>query len=213
MAKELVIESKHGTFIVLYDKEDEDLIKAHIWHISQGSKSNKDRYSVKTNIPHPDGGTQRKRNPATGNWMKSGKRYQRRYLSRLIMDEPKGMLVDHVNGDTMDNRRSNLRICSKSENGRNRKIASKNNTSGFKGVSYRKKGPDMINEWSRPWQAYINYDKKRHYLGTFATAEEAARAYNLKAKELHGEFARLNFPNEKNTEKKIPTFNDRSNLR
>ena len=188
MAKELVIESKHGTFIVLYDKEDEDLIKSHTWHISQGSKSNKNRYSVKTNIPYLDSETK-------------CKRYQRRYLSRLIMGEPKGMLVDHINGDTMDNRRSNLRVCSKDENGRNRKIASKNNTSGFKGVSYRKKGPDMINEWSRPWQAYINYDKKRHHLGMFATAEEAARAYDSEALELHGEFARLNFPNEKNTEK------------
>jgi len=199
MAKELVIESKHGTFIVLYDKEDEDLIKAHTWHISQGSKSNKDRYSVKTNIPYLDSETK-------------CKRYQRRYLSRLIMDPPKGMLVDHINGDTMDNRRSNLRICSKGENGRNRKIASKNNTSGFKGVSYRKKGPDMINEWSRPWQAYINYNKKRHHLGMFATAEEAARAYDSKAIKLHGEFARLNFPSEKNTEKKFSAFNDQSNL-
>ena len=193
--RELIIESpKHGTFTVLYDAEDEELINSHTWHISQGSSSNKDRYSVKTNIPHPDGGTRRKRNPATGNWNKDGKRHRRYYLSRLIMGEPKGMLVDHVNGDTLDNRRSNLRVCSKGENGRNRKVASKNNTSGFKGVSCRKKGPDMINEWSRPWQAYINHDKKRHHLGMFATAEEAARAYDAKALELHGEFARLNFP-------------------
>ena len=193
--KELIIESpKHGTFTILYYEEDEELINSHTWHISQGSNSNKDRYSVKTNIPHPDGGIKRQRNPATGNWNKNGKRYRRYYLSRLLMGDPKGMLVDHINGDTMDNRRSNLRVCSKGENGRNRKTQSKNNTSGFKGVSYIGKGPDMINELSRPWQAYINYNKKRYYLGRFVTPEEAARAYDAKALELHGEFARLNFP-------------------
>lgn len=89
--------------------------------------------------------------------------------------------LDHINGDSTDNRIVNLRECTHQQNHGNRKIQS--NLSGFKGVS-KKDGK---------WQARVCFNFKRHYLGLFNTAEEAAKAYDAKAKELHGEFARLNF--------------------
>ena len=108
---------------------------------------------------------------------------------RVIMGvtDPK-VQVDHINGNPLDNRRCNLRICSQSENLRNKSKYS-SNTSGFKGVSFRKdrKHPDRF-------RAYITLNLKRHYLGYFLTAEDAAHAYDDKAMELFGEFAHLNFP-------------------
>lgn len=90
-------------------------------------------------------------------------------------------LVDHENGDGLDNRRSNLRPANKSLNAANSKIRS-DNTSGYKGV-YK-------SAWG--YYAQVQKDEKVHHLGTFKTIKEAARAYNQKAKELFGEYARLN---------------------
>lgn len=90
------------------------------------------------------------------------------------------VLVDHINGDGLDNRRSNLRICSKSENLRNRgKPAS--NTSGYKGVAWSKA--------AGKWQAYITVEGKRKHLGLFETPEAGHAAYCEAATKLHGEFA------------------------
>lgn len=105
-------------------------------------------------------------------------------LHRLITDCPEGKVVDHINGDGMDNRRANLRICSHAENLRNRKIHS-NNKCGRKGVSY---DPSSS---IRPWRAKINVDRKRISLGRFACAEDAQEAYRAAAKKYHGEFARF----------------------
>ena len=110
-------------------------------------------------------------------------------IHRVVMNAPKGMQVDHINGDPLDNRKENLRICTRSENCRNRKVRVTSKT-GYKGVYARLCGR---------FQAYIgNPDKKsRHIsLGTYDASEEAARAYDRKALELHGEFAVLNFPKE-----------------
>jgi hypothetical protein len=123
--------------------------------------------------------------------------YGRRYVERLngrpvtkaLHHEVLGLsprqTVDHVNGDTLDNRRANLRVCSPGENARNRR-GSRNSLSGFKGVS-RARGR---------WQARIEYEGKARHLGVFDTPEEGARAYDQAARELFGEFARLNFPSE-----------------
>lgn len=94
-------------------------------------------------------------------------------------------LTDHINGDGLDNRRSNLRPATHAENMRNRRIGS-NNTSGFKGVS--------LNRRTGRWAACIVADGRRNWLGYHATPEAAARAYDAAARELHGEFAWLNFP-------------------
>jgi|TARA_R110000824_G_scaffold71132_5_gene182367 hypothetical protein len=110
-------------------------------------------------------------------------------IHRVVMNAPKGMDVDHINGDPLDNRKENLRICTRSENCRNRKVRT-TSKSGYKGV--------YTTPYGR-FQAYIgNPDKKsRHIsLGTYDAPEEAARVYDRKALELHGEFALLNFPRE-----------------
>jgi hypothetical protein len=90
-------------------------------------------------------------------------------------------IVDHKNGDIKDNRSINLRWTTPHESAMNCGIR-KNNTSGFKGVCFRKD----ISKWSSAITAY----GKRIHLGLFQTPEEASAVYNAKAKEIHGEFYR-----------------------
>lgn len=91
--------------------------------------------------------------------------------------------IDHINLDKLDNRLSNLREASRSQNGANVGIPA-HNTSGFKGVSFNSK--------SGRWTAQISARGKRYYLGSHSTAEAAARAYDHAAEHLFGEFARTN---------------------
>jgi hypothetical protein len=105
------------------------------------------------------------------------------YLHRILLGVPKEILIDHINGNSLDNRKQNLRLCTKIQNCQNQKIRS-DNTSGFKGV-YK---PLNRNTWC----ANITHSKKRIHLGVFKTKEEAAHAYNKAALKYHGEFARVN---------------------
>lgn len=112
---------------------------------------------------------------------------RRTLLHRLLLGldgEPREHgVVDHINGNGLDNRRENIRVCRHSENlwnhGRNR-----HNTSGYKGV-YRDKARSQ-------WVAEISFDGKRIHLGRYATAEDAAAAYDRAAVERHGVFANHN---------------------
>lgn len=90
-------------------------------------------------------------------------------------------MVDHINGDRLDNRRENLRICSNAENGRNRG-AQRNNSSGLKGV--------MWHPQSRKWRARLHADGRSFSLGLHETPELAHQAYAEACKRLHGEFAK-----------------------
>ena len=103
-------------------------------------------------------------------------------LHRYLMQPPEWMQVDHANHDTLDNRRSNLRIATPSQNAANRNKY-KNNTTGFKGV------------FCRPGNRYQAKCQGKH-LGMFGCPIEAARAYDLAAIERFGAFALLNFPAE-----------------
>jgi hypothetical protein len=92
---------------------------------------------------------------------------------------------DHKNHDTLDNRRENLRKCTRSQNARNARIRV-DNKSGFKGVSWT----ERLNKW----QVRIVVNRKSKYLGLFTSKEDAARAYDRAAEIYHGEFALKNFP-------------------
>jgi hypothetical protein len=108
-------------------------------------------------------------------------------MHQLIMNPPRGMVVDHIDGNGLNNRRSNLRICTRLENTRNRR-RNPSTATGFKGVWRDKK--------TGKYWAQIQLSRRPTRLGSFATAVEAARAYDRKAIELFGEFACLNFPEE-----------------
>jgi len=107
-------------------------------------------------------------------------------MHREIIDAPKGLLVDHRNTNSLDNRRSNLRFATQSQNSCNCKKR-EGCSSKFKGVSYRKDFGE------KRWVAYIRGNGRRINLGTFLTESEAAKAYDEAAKKYHGEFATLNF--------------------
>jgi hypothetical protein len=106
-------------------------------------------------------------------------------LHRLIMNAPKDLLVDHRNGNSLDDRRANLRFATISENQCNSRKR-KNATSKYRGVCFCKR--------EQKWLVQVNKAGKRKFYGFFKSEIEAARAYDEAAKKLHGEFARLNFP-------------------
>ncbi len=110
---------------------------------------------------------------------------RRVYMHRVILGTPKGEIVDHRYGYGLDNRRVIIRPCTAQQNNHNRRIA-KNNTSGFKGVSWR--------PVEKKWVANIMIGGRCLYLGYFCCIVKAARAYDKAAKENFGEFACLNFP-------------------
>lgn len=107
------------------------------------------------------------------------------YMAREILGcvPYDGLIVDHIDGDKLNNQRTNLRKCTIAQNIQNQKLR-KDNTSGFKGVT----------KYLNRWKSEIEVFGKKMHIGVFATAIEAAKAYDESAKRLHGEFAFLNFP-------------------
>lgn len=105
-------------------------------------------------------------------------------MHRLIMDAPDNKQVDHINGNRLDNRRHNLRTCTNMQNSWNSARTS-GSMSGFKGVSWHRN--------HKKWRTTITCNGKNHYLGYFFCVIKAAKAYDTKAIELFGEFARTNF--------------------
>lgn len=114
---------------------------------------------------------------------RGGKRYLL-YLHREVMAAPKDQRVDHRDGNTLDCRRSNLRLATASQNGGNSRITDRN-SSGYKGVIRVPKG-------QKHWRAYIRHEGGQIWLGAFASPEEAAGAYDSAAFGIFGEYARLN---------------------
>lgn len=142
------------------DPEDAAKLSFRKWH---ASKSNTQWYAKS------DKGTRKNR--------------QRLRMHRVIMGAKPGEQIDHINGDGLNNCKSNLRRCTHQENHFNEGL-SKNNTSGYKGVSWCKR--------DKKWIAQIAPHGKNKYLGRFDCKHEAAEAYNEAAKKHFGEFARLN---------------------
>lgn len=103
------------------------------------------------------------------------------YIHRFIMNSPKGLVIDHINGNRLDNRRENLRACTVRENVINSRL-SKNNTSGFTGISYRKD--------RKMYRSYIFVNRRQIFLGYHTDLESALKTRKTAEKSYFGEFAR-----------------------
>jgi hypothetical protein len=121
----------------------------------------------------------------------SNKKWRQYYIHRIIWEMvngpiPEELEMDHINGNTLDNRLSNLRLSTHSQNNANKQKVMSVTSSKFKGVYYAK--------WAKRWRSRIKCNKLYISIGYFDTEQEAARAYDIKAKELFGAFAILNIP-------------------
>lgn len=105
------------------------------------------------------------------------------YMHRLIMNAPKGVQVDHIDGNKLNNQKSNLRLVTNGQNQMNSKNT-KGSSSKYKGVTWDKN--------RNKWTVHICLDWKIKHLGRFEKEIDAVKAYNEVAKELFGEFANLN---------------------
>lgn len=117
---------------------------------------------------------------ANRNYYIDGK-YKTEMMYRLIMGEPEGKFVDHIDGNPLNNQKSNLRIVSNGQNSRNQ-VLGERNKSGYKGVHWK----------DNKWVSVITLKGRKYHLGYFDDVKEAARMYNFWAVDLHGEYARLN---------------------
>jgi hypothetical protein len=168
MAKRFLIKSaKHGNHFVIVDDDDFDLVSKYKWHLQRGETHNT-YYVYMNNIynKHPD--FHQKCIP----------------IHRLILGvNDRRLDVDHIDQNGLNNQRSNIRISTRTQNQRNRRLQ-KNNTSGYKGVSWRSD--------RRRWKANIKFEGKLLHLGLFTCPQAAARAYNNAAIKYFGDFAKLN---------------------
>lgn len=149
--------TKYGNKEVTVDTEDWEKVKCYRWHVT---------YLLNKCYAYAD--------------IQKNYKRMRIMLHRFIMGIcDSDIEIDHRFGDTLDNRKSELRTCTRTENSRNSQVR-KNSLSGFKGVSWHAK--------NKKWRVRI----QNIYLGSFNTKTEAAKIYNKKAKELFGDFAYLN---------------------
>lgn len=150
----------HGKYWAIINIDDFEKIKPYKWHVDV-NKYCKNIYARNNNKVR---------------------------MHRLIMGITNpAILVDHKDGNGLNNRRSNLRICTATENAQNTKILQKNDkTSKFKGVSLDKR--------RGIWRARMSNKGKKIWIGMYKSEIDAAKAYDTKVRELHGEFAKLNLP-------------------
>lgn len=146
--------------VVLVDDEDFKRVKAFKWHFSWSGW----RGYAKTNI------------------LLYGNKRTSIYLHRFLLNAQKGMQTDHINGNTMDNRKENLRLCTKQQNAFNKKSAHKNNKLGIKGVHWDKN--------SKRFRAQIMVNGKNFNLGSFEVLSDADTSYRKAEKKYFGNFAR-----------------------
>ena len=143
--------------VAIVDDEDYEELNSHKWYL------NSEGYAIRDS------------------WGKGKKTAIR--MHRQIANTPKDMDTDHINNNRLDNRKSNLRICTRAQNIRNSSLRA-DNACGYKGVS--------LHKFSGLYHARINVEKKVISLGYFKNPKEAAIAYNKAALEYFGEFSNIN---------------------
>lgn len=161
--KKIIVSRKHNIY-ALIDSADFKKVNKYNWYVFSTGKASKKQY-VYTTINNKE-------------WL---------YLHRYIMDAEKGKEVDHKNGNTLDNRKSNLRICNRKQQARNTSVR-KNSEIAYKGVSLSKD-----KKRNKKYRARIRINDKNIMLGRYLTAKEAAIMYDRAALKYYGEFARTNF--------------------
>lgn len=107
------------------------------------------------------------------------------FMHRLITGAKQGFDIDHINRNGLDNRKINLRLVTRSQNAMN-SVSNKNTSSKYKGVTWKNN--------NNKWEVAITKLGQRYYLGLYQDEIQAAKVYDLKAKELFGKYALLNFP-------------------
>lgn len=152
--------------MIIVDESDTGILRSHHWSIQRNRQS--ETYYVYRQV-------------------RTGGHRRKIYLHRELMGATAGYQVDHINGDGLDNRRINLRLCTNVENSYNRKPSSRSKT-GLKGVYKTSRGK---------WAACCSSSGRTLHLGIYPTSVDAARAYDVYAVEHYGEFAWLNFPGAK----------------
>jgi hypothetical protein len=150
---------------VLIDEEDYKKIKNKKWSVNTVSKGNCEKKYLRTGI-----------------YNSKNKNTDHISLHRFIMGVKNGEYVDHINGNTFDNRKCNLRICTNAENAANSKKNIKN-TSGYKGVSWDKS--------KNKWSAFITFNYKHIFIGRYENKKIAYINYCLAAIKYFGKFARF----------------------
>lgn len=152
------IQLSQGKF-ALVDDEDFEKINQYKWHYDNNRR--RDGYAV----------------------AQTGYKGKKIYMHRFIVNAQKEQEIDHIDGNKLNNQKSNLRVVTRSQNNYNQRPQI-NASSKFKGVTWHKK--------AQKWMATIHTKDNKIYLGVFTEEAEAAKAYNKIAKELFGEYARLN---------------------
>lgn len=172
--KEVLIDTED---LLRLDKEIPKKTTNGKWSVvlSKDSRS-QSLFYAKINILHPEGGLDKR----------GKKKTTTLFLHRTILSPPKKKVIDHIDHNGLNNKRSNLRICTVAQNTANKRKGK--GSSDFKGVSWHKR--DQI------WIATIHQKRKQLHLGYFNDELEAAKAYDKAAKDLWGEFAKLNFEND-----------------
>ncbi len=152
-------------FVTLVDDDDEERVNEYNWNVQQRRRTNY-AYTV------------------------IGRRVVS--LHRYIFGDKPRLVVDHINGNGLDNRKKNLRWATVSQNQMNARKPLRRNgtTSRYRGVSFR-----ADKNYSKPWGVRIYVKGRRINVGYYADEEAAAKAYDKAAKKHHGEFANLNFDN------------------
>ncbi len=148
--------------VALVDDADFDRLKSYQWFLSGTG------YAVGF-VPSGDG------------------KFRLEYMHRLIMQAAGGQLADHINGDSLDNRQTNLRLATPQQNGQNKRLSALSCT-GLKGVGWHKR--------RQKYHTRIQLQGIRYHLGFFDDAKTAALAYDCAARRLFGAFAVCNYPQQ-----------------